>query len=280
MASACFSSTTASLTTTRSSRGPALLVASCKTRKFFSFSDSTLLFCRLPRFASTSSSYPSSPCWVLPRAEYEIDSLEATNTTLGSLSADTDDESPPPPPEGPKLYVGNLSFNCTSQDLAEHFQNAGTVEMVEVILDRETQRSRGFAFVTMRTLEEANEAVSRFNGGEFMGRRLRVSFPDRSRNEGPRPPVSSVNKLFVGNLPWGMDDITLESLFTEHGKVLEARVVYDRDSGRSRGFGFVTLSSAEEVSEAISKMDGAQVEGRPIRVNLASDRPPPRPSFL
>lgn len=153
------------------------------------------------------------------------------------------------------------------------------MEMVEVILDRETNRSRGFAFVTMRTLEEANEAVARFDGEEFMGRRMRVSFPDRSRNDGPRPPAN-VNKLFVGNLPWGMDDITLESLFTEHGKVLEARVVYDRDSGRSRGFGFVTLSSPEEVNEAISKMDGAQVEGRPLRVNLASDRPPPRQSFF
>ncbi|MCO5554291.1 hypothetical protein L7F22_007819 [Adiantum nelumboides] len=274
MASACFSSRTASLTTTGSSRGPAVLA--CNSRKLLSFSDSAQLFCRLPvqalRFASSAPT-PSS-CWALPRAEYD---LEATNTVF----ADSDNESPalPPPPEGPKLYVGNLSFNCTSQDLAEHFQDAGTVEMVEVILDRDTQRSRGFAFVTMRTLEEANEAISRFDGGEFMGRRLRVSFPDRSRNEGPRP-VSSGNKLFVGNLPWGMDDITLESLFTEHGKVLEARVVYDRDSGRSRGFGFVTLSSAEEVSEAISKMDGAQVEGRPLRVNLASDRPPPRPSFL
>lgn len=151
--------------------------------------------------------------------------------------------------------------------------------MVEVILDRETNRSRGFAFVTMRTMEEANEAVSRFDRSEFMGRRMRVSFPDRSRNDGPRP-VSSVNKLFVGNLPWGMDDITLENLFTEHGKVVDSRIVYDRESGRSRGFGFVTLSSADEVNEAISKMDGSLVDGRPIRVNLASERPPPRQSFL
>ena len=115
-------------------------------------------------------------------------------------------------------------------------------------------------------MEEATTAVSMYDGVEFMGRRLRVSFPDRSRNElGPIPnssafpnsSLSNANKLFVGNLPWGMDDITLENIFSEHGKVLEARIVYDRESGRSRGFGFVTLSSSDEVNEAITKMDGA-----------------------
>ena len=118
----------------------------------------------------------------------------------------------------------------------------------------------------MGSMEEATTAVSMYDGVEFMGRRLRVSFPDRSRNElGPFPnssafpnsSLSNANKLFVGNLPWGMDDITLENIFSEHGKVLEARIVYDRESGRSRGFGLVTLSSSDEVNEAITKMDGA-----------------------
>ncbi|KAH7426333.1 hypothetical protein KP509_11G096500 [Ceratopteris richardii] len=273
MASACFSSRATSVSTTR----PALLSVS-KSRKSLSFSECSLLSSRLPSkglcCVRSPTCTPLPRSWNVSRAQYELESLEATDSL--------EDNSPPQtlPSEGSKLYVGNLSFNCTSQDLAEYFQSAGTVEMVEVILDRETQRSRGFAFVTMRTMEEANEAISRFDGGDFMGRRLRVGFPDRSRNDGPRQPLSNVNKLFVGNLPWGMDDITLENLFAEHGKVLDARVIYDRETGRSRGFGFVTLSSSDEVSEAISKMDGAQVEGRPLRVNLASDRPPPRPTFM
>lgn len=66
----------------------------------------------------------------------------------------------------------------------------------------------------------------------------------------------SGNRVYVGNLSWGVDDLALESLFSEHGRVIEARVVYDRDSGRSRGFGFVTYSSSEEVNSAIESLDG------------------------
>lgn len=75
---------------------------------------------------------------------------------------------------------------------------------------------------------------------------------------GSRGPSSgSSNKLYVGNLSWDVDNLTLESVFSKHGNVREARVVYDRESGRSRGFGFVTYNSAEEVNNAIEELDGA-----------------------
>ena len=65
------------------------------------------------------------------------------------------------------------------------------------------------------------------------------------------------NQVYVGNLPWSADNSSLESLFSEQGTVVEAKVVYDRDSGRSRGFGFVTFESADEVSNAIKFLNGA-----------------------
>jgi nucleolin len=68
--------------------------------------------------------------------------------------------------------------------------------------------------------------------------------------------VDSANKVYVGNLAWGVDNSTLENLFSEQGQVLDAKVIYDRDSGRSRGFGFVTYGSAQEVNNAISNLDG------------------------
>ena len=77
------------------------------------------------------------------------------------------------------------------------------------------------------------------------------------------------NKLFVGSLPWGVDDAQLSELFSEHGEVTSARVVTDRDSGRSRGFGFVEFSNDEEAQAAIDAMDGATVEGRSITVSVA-----------
>ncbi|HKG80223.1 MAG TPA: RNA-binding protein [Pyrinomonadaceae bacterium] len=74
-----------------------------------------------------------------------------------------------------KLYVGNLSFQTTSQDLQELFGQAGTVQSANVIEDRDTGRSKGFAFIEMSTQEEANSAIEQFNGKEVGGRALKVN---------------------------------------------------------------------------------------------------------
>lgn len=74
-----------------------------------------------------------------------------------------------------KLYVGNLAFQTTSQDLQELFAQAGTVESASIIEDRDTGRSKGFAFVEMSTEEEAAAAIDQFNGKELAGRMLKVN---------------------------------------------------------------------------------------------------------
>ena len=74
-----------------------------------------------------------------------------------------------------KLYVGNLSFDTSSQDLEEVFGEVGTVESVNIIEDRDTGRSRGFGFVEMSSKEEGNNAISEFNGREVNGRELKVN---------------------------------------------------------------------------------------------------------
>src|SRR5713226_8949644 len=74
-----------------------------------------------------------------------------------------------------KLYVGNLSFQTSSEDLRAHFAQAGTVESASVVEDRMTGRSRGFGFVEMATPEEAAAAIEQLNGKEFAGRNLTVN---------------------------------------------------------------------------------------------------------
>jgi cold-inducible RNA-binding protein len=74
-----------------------------------------------------------------------------------------------------KLYVGNLSFQTSSDDLQELFAQAGTVESVSIIEDRETGRSRGFGFVEMSSKEEGTAAIEQFNGKEVNGRSLNVN---------------------------------------------------------------------------------------------------------
>lgn len=76
---------------------------------------------------------------------------------------------------GKKLYVGNLSFQTTSQDLQDFFAQAGTVESASVISDRDTGQSKGFAFVEMSSDEEAAAAIEQFNGKELDGRMLKVN---------------------------------------------------------------------------------------------------------
>ncbi|KAL3525852.1 hypothetical protein ACH5RR_014224 [Cinchona calisaya] len=84
---------------------------------------------------------------------------------------------------------------------------------------------------------------------------------------------SMSSKLFVGGLSYNTDDMSLKEAFTQHGEVVEARVITDRDSGNSRGFGFVTYTSEEEASRAIQALDGQDLHGRRIRVNYANERP-------
>lgn len=81
-------------------------------------------------------------------------------------------------------------------------------------------------------------------------------------------------KLYVGNLPYTVNDQVLMDTFSACGKVDSARVVMDRDTGRSKGFGFVEMSSEDEASAAISKYDGSQLEGRSITVNEAKPMAP------
>ena len=74
-----------------------------------------------------------------------------------------------------KLYVGNLAFQTSSEDLQQLFSQAGTVQSASVIEDRDTGRSRGFGFVEMASKEEGESAISQFNGKEFNGRNLTVN---------------------------------------------------------------------------------------------------------
>ena len=80
------------------------------------------------------------------------------------------------------------------------------------------------------------------------------------------------SKLYVGNLPFSARDDGLQELFSQAGTVVSANVITDRESGRSKGFGFVEMSSPEEAEKAIQMFNGYSLDGRDLRVNIA--RPP------
>ena len=79
-------------------------------------------------------------------------------------------------------------------------------------------------------------------------------------------------RLFVGNLPYSVDDSDLESAFAEHGTVVSAVVIRDRESDRSRGFGFVEMETEEMAKSAADALDGFEMDGRRLRVNVAQPK--------
>jgi len=80
------------------------------------------------------------------------------------------------------------------------------------------------------------------------------------------------NKLFVGNLSFNTTENDLQDAFAAHGTVTETNLMMDRETGRPRGFGFITMSSADEAQKAIAAMNGKEIDGRALTVNIAKPR--------
>lgn len=192
-----------------------------------------------------------------------------------------EEEEAPVPSEGTRLYVGNLPYTMTSKELTDIFSEVGKVASVEIVYDRVTDRSRGFAFVTMQTVDEAKQAIMTLNGAQVGGRSVRVNFPEVPRGGerevmGPkirssyRGFIESPYKIYAGNLSWKLTSQGLKDAFDNQPGILSAKVIYERDSGRSRGFGFITFASMSEAQNALDAMNEVELEGRPLRLNLAA----------
>ncbi|HZO12091.1 MAG TPA: RNA-binding protein [Polyangiaceae bacterium] len=82
------------------------------------------------------------------------------------------------------------------------------------------------------------------------------------------------NRVFVGGLSWDTDEASLRRAFDVFGELTDAKIVTDRETGRSRGFGFISFADETAAANAIAKMDGTELDGRAIRVNLAHERTP------
>ncbi len=87
------------------------------------------------------------------------------------------------------------------------------------------------------------------------------------------------NRLYVGNLSYDATTDGLHACFAEMGNVTDTHVVKDRDTGRARGFAFVTMATEAEAGYAVAQLNGAMFEGRPLRVNVAEERSPARGTF-
>lgn len=183
--------------------------------------------------------------------------------------------------------MGNLPYSLSSSQLAQLFGEAGDVVSVEVVCDDFTDRSRGFAFVTMGSVENAEQAIQMFDGTQVGGRNIKVNFPEVPKGGKKRMTgsnysvyVDSPHKIYAGNLGWGLASQGLRDAFAEQPGFLSAKVIYERNNGKSRGFGFVSFETAKDVEAALNAMNGVEVQGRPLRLNLAADKKPISPFVI
>lgn len=177
-----------------------------------------------------------------------------------------------------KLYVVNLPWSLSVQDIKNLFGQCGTAKDVEIIKQKDG-RSRGYAFVTMSSGEEAQAVVEKFDSFEVSGRIIRVEFAKRFRRPPPPPPPNvppakeTRHKLYVSNLAWKARSTHLRELFSENFNPVSSRVVFESPSGRSAGYGFVSFATREEAEAAISALDGKELMGRPLRLKFSERNP-------
>ncbi|OAY40083.1 30S ribosomal protein 2, chloroplastic [Manihot esculenta] len=174
-----------------------------------------------------------------------------------------------------RLYIGNIPRTLDNEELKKIVEEHGAVEKAEVMYDKYSGRSRRFAFVTMKTVEDANAAIEKLNGTEIGGREIKVNITEKPLlsidlsllQVEESQFIDSPHKVYVGNLAKTVTTEMLKNFFSEKGKVLSAKVSRVPGTSKSSGYGFVTFSSDEDVEAAISSLNNSLLEGQQIRVN-------------
>ncbi|GMI25738.1 hypothetical protein TeGR_g601, partial [Tetraparma gracilis] len=175
------------------------------------------------------------------------------------------------------MFVGGLSYATTSSSLGHYFSSLSPITACAVMSDPSSQRSRGFGFVTFSSAAGAGAVVDRATQGgahvvdgkqvdvKFAVARERMAPPDPSRDKGgaeqpPAPPghappgpaaAAPANKLFAGGLHFATTDRSFLEYFAGFGQVASALVVLSRETGKSRGFGFVTFRDDEATERVL-----------------------------
>ncbi|XP_064371074.1 heterogeneous nuclear ribonucleoprotein A3 isoform X3 [Dromaius novaehollandiae] len=198
---------------------------------------------RFPRFKrKADSEYPSKMAALKEEREVEDYKRKGRRSSQG--------HEPKEPEQLRKLFIGGLSFETTDDSLREHFEKWGTLTDCVVMRDPQTKRSRGFGFVTYSCVEEVDAAMSarphKVDG--------RVVEPKRavSREDSVKPGAHlTVKKIFVGGIKEDTEEYNLREYFEKYGKIETIEVMEDRQSGKKRGFAFVTFDDHDTVDKIV-----------------------------
>ncbi|NWZ14039.1 NUCL protein, partial [Agelaius phoeniceus] len=170
--------------------------------------------------------------------------------------------------ESKTLIVNNLSYAATEETLQEVFKKASSIKVPQ----NNQGRPKGYAYVDFATTEDAREAFNSYNNTEIEGRTIRLEFSTQKGNTNARGGggFSQQSKtLFVRGLS---EDTTEETLRESFEGSISARIVTDRDTGSSKGFGFVDFSSAEDAKAAKEAMEDGEIDGNKVTLDFAKPK--------
>ncbi|XP_026546401.1 nucleolin isoform X1 [Notechis scutatus] len=171
--------------------------------------------------------------------------------------------------ESKTLVVNNLSYDATEESLQEVFEKASAIRIPQ----NNQGRPKGYAFVDFATAEDAKEAMNSCNNTEIEGRTIRLEFSNsggQNRNTNMKGGFSQQSKtLFVKGLS---EETTEETLRESFDSCIGARIVTDRDTGSSKGFGFVDFSSTEDAKAAKEAMEDGEIDGNKVTLDFAKPK--------
>ncbi|KAH3679580.1 hypothetical protein WICMUC_000913 [Wickerhamomyces mucosus] len=167
------------------------------------------------------------------------------------------------------LYVSGLTKSISEEELHEAFTNNGNaVTSVKILIDK-NRLGFNYAFVEFEDEANASAAFESFNGKIIDNSELKINWAFQSQQGLKNQETFNV---FVGDLSTEINDEFLKKTFEKFGSLLQAHVMWDMQSGRSRGYGFISFSAQKDAEEAINTMNGEVISGRAIRLNWASHK--------
>ena len=162
------------------------------------------------------------------------------------------------------LYIGDLLPEVNEGLLFEIFNAVGPVASIRVCRDAVTRRSLGYAYVNYHQVADAERALDSMNFTEIKGKPCRIMWSQRD----PSMRRSGVGNIFVKNLHEGIDNKQLYDTFSLFGNILSCKVVTDKETGLSKGYGYVHYETNEAAKNAIEKLDGMLIDGKEVQVGV------------
>jgi len=166
------------------------------------------------------------------------------------------------------LYVGDLASDVTEATLFELFNAVGPVASIRVCRDATTRRSLGYAYVNFHSVQDAERALDTMNFTNIRGKQCRIMWSQRD----PRLRQSGKGNIFVKNLHDSIDNKTLYDTFSVFGNILSCKVVVDKESQMSRGYGYVHYVDDKSAKKAIDGVNGMTISDREVHAELFKPR--------